>query len=132
MIGSVTGEREFSTAGHILVLREERCDRKKIHDDANKSKLKGLVDALEEAYLRLIICAKNTGSWLTVQGTKVTGTVLEATEFCDFCTRVIMLPSPTLKKYNSCYLYLSVHHRLSCSNRGLVIARHNKVRDELL
>ena len=29
LIGSVTGERLFSTSYHLLVLREERCDGKK-------------------------------------------------------------------------------------------------------
>ena len=74
----VIGEGCFSTDNHLLELREEIQDEK-IWDDANDSKLKGLVDDLEAPDLRLILCAKNTGSWLSMRGTTVTGKVLAAT-----------------------------------------------------
>ena len=81
------GEGEFSTAYHMLDLRQERRDIQQIWDVANNAKLKGLVDDLEANDRRLILLTKNTGSWLIVRGTTVTGTLLAATDFCDFlCT----------------------------------------------
>ena len=63
-----------------------------------QAKLKGLVKDLEATDLSLVICAKNTGSWLTVWGTIVTGTVLAAMEFSDFlCARYDATP-PKLQK----------------------------------
>ena len=55
-----------------------------------------LVKDLEATDFCLILYAKNTDSWMTVQGNMVNSTVLAAMEFCDFCARVMMLPSSTL------------------------------------
>ena len=52
---------------------------KKIEDDANQAKIKVLVKDLEALDRRLIVCAKNTGSWLTIRGTVETDTVSAAT-----------------------------------------------------
>ena len=78
LIRAVTGEGEFSTADHFLTLREERRDGQKRRDDANGAKIKELVDDLKAPDHRLILRTKNTGSWLNVRGTTVTGTVLAA------------------------------------------------------
>ena len=84
MIGYVMGTSTFSTANHLLVLREERCEGLKIQDDANNAKLKGLINDHKSPGGRLVLRAKNTGSWLTAQGSTVTGIVLAATEFRYF------------------------------------------------
>ena len=52
---------------------------KNIQCDANNAKLRGQVKNLESSDCHLILCAKQTSSWLTVRGTTVTGTVLAAT-----------------------------------------------------
>ena len=97
LIGYVTGERSFSTDGHLMVFREERHDGPKIRDGSKGAKLKGLVDDLEAPERRLILCANNTGLWLTVQDTTVTSTVLAATEFRLSCARYDVTP-PNLQK----------------------------------
>ena len=38
------------------------------------------------------------GSWMTVRGAMVTSKVIAATNFCDICVIVIMLPPLTLKR----------------------------------
>ena len=63
---AVTGASNFLTADHLLALKEERHNRKKIGDDANDAKLKVLVEELEETDRRLILRAKNTGSCMTI------------------------------------------------------------------
>ena len=84
MVGAATGARKFSTSDHLLTIREERRDRQKIQDDANNAKLKGLIYDHKSPGGRLVLRAKNTGSWLTAQGSTVTGIVLAATEFRYF------------------------------------------------
>ena len=79
LIQAVTGEGAFSNANHLLKFREERRDGQKNRDDANDAKLKELVADLDTTNRRLIIHAKNTGAWLNVRGTTVTGTLLAAT-----------------------------------------------------
>ena len=97
LIRAGMGEGELSTANNILSLREEKRDGLKMRDDANNSKLKELVKDLEAYDRRLILRAKNTGSWLNFWGTMVTGTVLVATEFCDFLCALWCYP-PNLYK----------------------------------
>ena len=78
------GKGEFSNVDHLLVLMEERSDGQKIQDDVNDAKFKGLVEYIDGTDSYLILPAKNTGAWLNVRVTTVTGTVLAATEFFDF------------------------------------------------
>ena len=85
-----------------MEIREERHDGQKIWDDTNEAKIKVLVKDLEETDHRLIIRTKNTGSWLTVQGNTVTGTLLAATGFSDFlCASYYIIPPNLHRKYYS-------------------------------
>ena len=80
MIGAVTGKMDFSTADHIKVVKEERRYGNKYWDDVNDTKLQGNVRNQGDFEKRL-------GSWTSVQGTMVAGTVLTVTQFSDFmCT----------------------------------------------
>ena len=48
-------------------------------DDANGAKLKVTVKDLKALYPRLFLRAKKRGSWPTLRGDMITGTVLEST-----------------------------------------------------
>ena len=73
-----TEEGAISNADRLLVLTEERRDGQKNWDDANDSKLKGLVGYLIGTNWLLILHAKNTVAWKNVLGTMVTVTVFSA------------------------------------------------------
>ena len=98
LIGAITGERSFSTTDHLLALREERRDWKKRQYESNEAKLKEPVKELKATDSRLILCAKNTGSWMTVWDTTVTNEVLAATEFLDFLCASYDITLPNLQK----------------------------------
>ena len=70
--------------------QRRKSGQTKIRDDANESKLKVLVNDLEAHDRRLILRAKNTGSWLSIQGAVVTVTVLAATYLRNICKHVMM------------------------------------------
>ena len=56
---------------------------------------------------------KHTGSWLSVQGTTVTGTVLAAMEFSNLLCARYNFDLPNLQnKCNSCLQAFYVHHIL--------------------
>ena len=102
LIGAVMGAIAFSTANHLLALREEIRDEKKTRDDSNGTKLKELVYDLKAPVHHLILRYKKRGSWPTLWGNTVTGTVIAAAEFRDFlCARYDVTPSKT-KKFNGC------------------------------
>ena len=81
----------------------------------------------------LILHAKSTGAWLRICGTTASDTVLSATEFRDFlCTCYNVSPLNTHSHCNGCGTEFGATHTLICSSGGLVIARHNKIRDKIL
>ena len=105
----------------------------KIRYDTNDAKLKGLADDPETLDRRFILRAKNTGSWLIVWGTKLTGTVSAATKFCGcLCENYVVTPL-SFKKYTmdeiSTSLYVTY---LAASAEDSPLHIHNKVRDEIL
>ena len=133
MVRAATGGGAFSNANHLRTLSEERCDGKKDRDVVYESRLKGLVSNLKGTDKRLLLRAKSTGAWPSVRGTKVSGTELSATDFWDFlCARYNVSPVNLQSHYAGCGTAFGVTHALSCIIGGLVIARHNKIRDELL
>ena len=86
------GESEFSIADHLQAVKEERSNERKTRDDINEAKIEVIIHTFDKFDHCLLICSKQTRSWLTVQGTTVTGTVLLAMKFRDFCVNFIMLP----------------------------------------
>ena len=122
LIRAMTGGGEFSNTDHIWTLEEEIHERKNDLAVADKTKLKGLVRDLTGTDMRLILRAKITCVWMSVCGTKVSGTLLSAMEFWDFlCARYNVSPLNLRSQYDGC----STTHSLSCSTGRLVIARHN-------
>ena len=79
LIRAMTGGGSLSNVDHLLELGEERCDGKKNWDDTNVATLKGLFRDLKGTYRCPILRSKNTSAWLSIRGTKVSGTLLSAT-----------------------------------------------------
>ena len=70
---------------------------------------------------------------MSLCGTTVSYTVLPATEFCDIlCTRYNVTPINLQRHCNRCGATFKVRHALISRKVGLVIARQNKLCDELL
>ena len=90
MVRAVTGGEEFYNNDHLRTLSEERHDMKEAQDVAYKSRLKGLVSNLQGTGNRPLLCTKSTGAWPSVHITKVSVTVLSATEFRNFYVLAIM------------------------------------------
>ena len=123
----------LSNADHLLELRKERRDRQKNRDGANDETLKGLVGNLIGTNQRLLLSEKNTGVWMNVRGTMVTGAVLLDTEFCDLlCARYNVTPLNLQSHCDGCGTTFEVLHILSYRKGGLVIAHHNKLHDKIL
>jgi hypothetical protein len=81
---------------------------------------------------RSIKRGKETGAWLSVLPSIVNGTELSAEEFRDALTiRYGELPSNFPTHCDGCDAHFTLQHALACKKGGLVIFRHNEVRDEL-
>jgi hypothetical protein len=81
---------------------------------------------------RTILRDRNTGQWLTVPPSTVNGTELSAQEFRDsILLRYAQNPGDLLTHCDGCDQKFTVCHALECKKGGLVISRHNEIRDEL-
>ena len=129
----MTGGVTFSNAEHLQTLGEERHDGKKDKEAAYETKLKGLVLNHKGNNMSLIICSKSTGTWLSVHSYTVSGPVLYVKEFWDFlCSRYNISPIDLQSQCGRYGTGFGVTHKFSCSTVGLVIVRHNEIRDKLL
>ena len=98
LIRGVTRECEFPTADHLQRVKKEMSEGKKAWDDVNDAKLEGIIKDPPTLDRRLFLSAKQTGSWLTVRGTMVIGTIMPDMEFYDFLSARYNVPPPNLKK----------------------------------
>ena len=74
--------------------------------------------------------ATKTGDWMTVQPYRVNGTELGSQEWCDALFLQYGLETPDIPKYcDSCNAKFTICHTLDCKRGGLVMARHNELRD---
>ena len=81
---------------------------------------------------RTILRGKSTGQWLSVLPSTLNGTELSAQEFRDSLhLRYARSPSDLQANCDGCGSKFSVRHALECKNGGLVIGRHDEIRDEL-
>ena len=129
----MTGGGGFSNAKHLRTLSEERRDGKESWDVAYESRLKGLVGNLKVTDKRLLLRARIAGALMSVRVTEVSGTLLSATEFRDFlCPCYNVSPVNLQSHCDGRGTVFGVTHALICRIGGLVIARHNQIRDRIL
>ena len=129
----MTGGGVFSNADYLWTLGEERRDRKKDREAANKTKLKGLVRDLKGTGNHLILRDRITGAWLSVCGNTVPGTVFSATEFRYFlCARYNVFPLNPQSRCDGCDNTFGAMHAISCRTGSLFIAHQNGIHDKLI
>ena len=100
--------------------------------DSAEDKFKELKTEMNSLQTRRAERAKSTGSWINVTPTIINGLSLSKGEFRDgmslrYGFNMKNLPS----KCDGCGAKFSVGHALSCKKWGLVIGRHNEVKDEI-
>eukprot|EP00978_Attheya_sp_CCMP212_P039958 scaffold213016_cov49-Attheya_sp.AAC.1 len=82
----------------------------------------------------IIGCGGKTtaGGWLTVLPNVMNGSILSDLEFRDgLCLCYVMTLHNLPTHCDGCNAKCNIDHALNCKKGGLVIARHNEVKDEL-
>ena len=121
MVRDVTGGGGFSNVDHLWTVSEERRERNKCGDVAYKSRLKGLVSYHQGTDKHILIRANSTGSWMSLRGTTVSGTLLSATKSRDFlCACYNVSPVNLHSRCDGGVTAFGVEHPLICSIGGLV------------
>jgi hypothetical protein len=122
----------FRSTDHLKVIRDVKAELKLRNAAKNESSLNGLASKMSYDNRRTILRGKETGQWLLVLPSTVNSTELSAQEFRDaLLLRYTRCPPDLPIQCDGCQQKFSVRHALECKRGGLVISRHNKIRDEL-
>ena len=132
ILAAFRGVDEFRSTDHTKVIREVKAELKLRNAAKNESCLKDLTSKMSHLNKRTILRGKETGQWLSVLPSTVNGTELSAQEFRDaLLLRNARCPPDLPTECDGCQQTFSVRHALECKKGGLVISRHNEIRDEL-
>jgi hypothetical protein len=133
---AIKGETPFELATHRSTMREARVQYKK--EKAAKAKetadkVLAELPALQAKAAQRAAEYKN-GQWLNMMCSSANGSVLSRREWRDgWAVRYSKEPKdlPCQCEAPACRKPFSLEHALNCKHGGLVIRRHNEIRDEL-
>jgi hypothetical protein len=129
---AIVGETDFRSADHLATMREARQEIKTRNKTKYDSELDSIVSKMSVDTRRAILRGKDSGRWLSTMPSDVNGTVLSAQEFRDsLLLRYARQPGDLPSRCDGCNQKFSVAHAMQCKTGGLVIVRHDEIRDEL-
>jgi hypothetical protein len=132
LLAAFRGVDEFRSADHLAVIAEVKAELKLRNQAKYESAMTSLTSKLSCDNRRTIIRGQETGQWLSVLPSTVNGTELSAAEFRDALLLRYARSPPDLPSHcDGCLQKFSIRHALECKTGGLVISRHNEIRDEL-
>ena len=122
----------FNTVSHRTTVSAARSELRTRNSERHDSTLQSIVRNLPLSKQRTILRGGSTGQWLSVKPTLISGTLLSAQEFRDSLhLRYARTPPGLPSLCDGCGSSFSVNHGLECKKGGLVLLRHNEIRDEL-
>ncbi len=132
ILAAFRGVDDFRSTDHLKVIRDVKAELKLRNAAKSESSLNDLASKMSYDNRRTILRGKETGQWLSVLPSTVNGTELSAQEFRDaLLLRYARCPPDLPIQCDGCQQKFSVRHALECKRGGLVISRHNEIRDEL-
>ena len=134
LVNAIMGRATWSHLDHKVTLKQAR-------ESAKLSSIKDAeiirTDLLREGRMtkkdaRIVGRGGKTGGWLTVLPNVMNGSILSDLEFRDGLRLCYAMPLQNLPTHcDGCNAKCNIDHALNCKKGGLVIARHNEVKDEL-
>jgi hypothetical protein len=132
LLAAFRGRVEFSTTDHLSVHKEVFAKLKHHKATEYLATLASLLLLMPSDTRRTILCRKETGMWLTLAPSTVNGTKLSTQEFRDHLFLRYGKRPPDLPSHcDGCLVKFDICHALQCKKGGLVIMRHNKIKDKL-
>ena len=132
IISGLSGSKPFSLAQHAETVKEARSAYQTRARTLKETQLTAILDPLPPARQALLHRACKTGRFLSVTPSYSANSVLSTEEFRDrLHYRYGINPSNLPTHCDGCGAPFSVDHAMSCRKGGLVIARHNELRDDL-
>ena len=132
LTSSLLGHTTFSLRDHTSTMQQGRSAAKQSSLSRSDASLTALTSTMSKLRLRKILRNRETGAWLNVIPTIVNGMSLSKMEFRDglrmrYGIGLEDLPS----KCDGCGAKFSVEHALACKQGGLVVGRHDEIKDEI-
>ena len=132
LVQAIRGRDQFRPADHYSVIQSAKKATLERKQDQAKDTLRELSAKMSKVKSRTILRGKETGGWLSLMPSMVSGTELSPQEFRDSLhLRYHMRPKDLPKECDGCGHPFSIQHALACKKGGLVHARHDEVRDEV-
>jgi hypothetical protein len=132
IMAAFRGVEPFRSAEHKSVMAACKSETKLRNDAKYETEMNLLTSKLSYSDRRTILRGQETGKWLSLSPSTVNGTELSAQEFRDaLLLRYARGPPDLPSTCDGCNQKFSVRHALECKKGGLVISRHNEIRDEL-
>ena len=101
-------------------------------EERSQNLLTSTLDDMPLGHQHCMTQGKSMGAWLTILPTNVCGTILSKDEFHDgIYLQYGYTPPDLLLQCNGCHQCFSVEHALQCKKRGLVVAQHNEICNEV-
>ena len=123
---------QFSFREHTDTVKAARSAHKDLRTSTASDTLLSFLAMQPDHYQRIIKRATSTGQWLSVIPTTDSNTILAPVEFIDsVCLRYGIRPQHLPKYCDGCHGPFTIEHSLNCKKDGLVILRHNELRDQL-
>jgi hypothetical protein len=120
----------FSFQDHSATVKAARNQHQSDRATTSLSTLLTEIETMPAHFKRALERAAATGQWLSVIPTLESRSTLSAAEFHDaLCLRYGLLPVQLPKHCDGCHCPFSIEHALVCKKGGLVILRHNELRD---
>ena len=132
LVDSILRNSKFDTRIHKNGVYKERKEMKEMEDQLCASKLEEIMTEVDlEEKVRLNRALKN-GAWLTINPRESNESHLSAGEFRDgLFVRYGLHPSRLQGRCDGCGAKTNLKHAMSCAKGGLIIGRHNEIRDEV-
>jgi hypothetical protein len=122
----------FSLQDHSATTNQVKGELKKRRDLTNKAHLDSILGLMTKDLSRTVSRGCETGAWLTVMPSTIAGTELSADEYRDSLhMRYGREPAGLQPQCDGCGAKFDTRHAFSCRKGGLIIIRHNEIRDEL-
>jgi hypothetical protein len=132
LLAAFRGTTEFCTVDHLSVRREVFQELQKRKNVECSESLASSLLLMPVETRRTIRRGKETGMWLTLAPSTVNGTELSSQEFRDHLFLRYDREPPDLPSHcDGCLAKFDICHALQCKKGGLVIMRHNEIKDEL-
>jgi hypothetical protein len=133
LVAALRGRQEFRSADHAATMSHGKAEIRKQNVEESEASLTAILTSLPADKSRTIGRGRETGAWLSILPSTVNGTELSAQEFRDALSmRYGDAPSDLPASCDGCDARFTLQHALSCKKGGLVIFRHNEIRDELV